>query len=64
MDVDLIFKIAAIGIVTAVLSRILYQSGKDEFAVITGIAGTAIVLMMLVGMIAKLFDTVKTMFQL
>jgi stage III sporulation protein AC len=47
-----------------VLSRILYQSGKDEFAVITGIAGTAIVLMMLVGMIAKLFDTVKTMFQL
>lgn len=64
MDVDLIFKIAAIGIITSVLSRLLYQSGKDEIAVITGIAGTVVVLLMVVGMIARLFDTVKTMFQL
>lgn len=64
MDVDLIFKIAAIGIITSVLTRILYQSGRDEIATITGIAGTAVVLLMVVGLIAKLFDTVKTMFQL
>lgn len=64
MDVNLIFKIAAIGIITAILSKLLYQSGKDEIAVATGIAGTVIVLIMLVSMIAKLFDTVKTMFQL
>lgn len=64
MDVDLIFKIAAIGIITSVLTRVLYQSGKDEIAVITGIAGTVVVLLMVVGLIAKLFDTVKTMFQL
>lgn len=64
MDVDLIFKIAAIGIITSVLSRLLYQSGKDEIAVITGIAGTVVVLLMVVGLIARLFDTVKTMFQL
>lgn len=64
MDVDLIFKIAAIGIITSVLTRILYQSGKDEIATITGIAGTVVVLLMVVGLIAKLFETVKTMFQL
>lgn len=64
MDVNLIFKIAAIGIITSVLTRVLYQSGKDEIAVITGIAGTVVVLLMVVGLIAKLFDTVKTMFQL
>ncbi|MDF2531384.1 MAG: stage sporulation protein [Clostridia bacterium] len=64
MDVNLIFKIAAIGIITSVLSRVLYQSGKDEIAVITGLAGTVVVLLMVIGMISKLFDTVKTMFQL
>jgi stage III sporulation protein AC len=64
MDISLVFKIATIGVITAILSKLLYQAGKDEIAVVTGIAGTAIVLMMLVGMIAKLFDTVKTMFQL
>jgi len=64
MDVNIIFKIAAIGIITSVLSRILYQSGKDEIAVVTGLAGTVVVLLMVIGMISKLFDTVKIMFQL
>jgi stage III sporulation protein AC len=64
MDVNLIFKIAAIGIIVAVLNRVLTQSGRDEIAMMTTLAGTVVVLLMVVGLIAKLFDTVKTMFQL
>lgn len=64
MDVNLIFKIAAIGIITAILSKLLYQSGKDEIATITSLAGTVIVLLMILSMISRLFDTVRTMFQL
>lgn len=64
MDMDLIFKIAAVGIITAILSKLLYQSGKDEIAMMTSLAGTIVVLIMVIGMIARLFDTVKTMFQL
>lgn len=64
MDVNLIFKIAAIGIITAILTKLLHQSGKDEIAVITGIAGTVVVMLMVVGLIARLFETVRTMFQL
>ncbi|MGB7604283.1 MAG: stage III sporulation protein AC [Lutisporaceae bacterium] len=64
MDIDLIFKIAAVGIITAILSKLLYQSGKDEIAMMTSLAGTIVVLIMVIGMIARLFDTVKTMFQL
>jgi stage III sporulation protein AC len=64
MDVNLIFKIAAIGIITAVLSKLLRQSDKEEIATITSLAGTVVVLLMILSMISRLFDTVKTMFQL
>lgn len=64
MDVNLIFKIAAIGIIVAILNRVLTQSGRDEIAMMTTLAGTVVVLLMIVGMISRLFDTVKTMFQL
>lgn len=64
MDVNLIFKIAAIGIVTAVLHRVLVQSDKEDIAMMTTLAGTVVVLLMIIGMISKLFDTVRTMFQL
>lgn len=64
MDINLIFKIAGIGIIVAILSKLLYQSGKDEIAMMTSLAGTIVVLIMVIGMIVKLFDTVRTMFQL
>lgn len=64
MDVNLIFKIAAIGIVVAVLTRVLNQAGKEEMAVMTTLAGTVIVLMMVISIISRLFDSVRTMFQL
>lgn len=64
LNIDLIFKIAAVGIITAILSKLLHQSEKDEIAMMTSLAGTIVVLIMVIGMIARLFDTVKTMFQL
>lgn len=64
MDVNLIFRIAAIGIVLAVLSRVLKESGREEMAMMTTLAGVVIVLMMIISMISRLFDSVRTMFQL
>ena len=64
MDINLIFKIAAIGIIVAILNRVLTQSGRDEIAMMTTLAGTVVVLLMIIGLISKLFDTVRTMFQL
>lgn len=62
MEVDLIFKIAAIGILVAVLNQVLIKSGRDEQAMLTSLAGLIIVLMMVIGEIKELFDTVKTTF--
>ena len=64
MDVDLIFKIAAIGILVAVLNQVLSRAGKDEQAMMTTLAGLVVVLMMVVREIADLFDLVKTSFHL
>lgn len=64
MEVDLIFKIAAIGIIVAVLGQLLKHSGREEQALMTTIAGLIVVLMMIVNEIAKLFDTIKTVFGL
>lgn len=64
MDVDLIFKIAAIGILVAVLNLILVRSGRDEQALLTTLAGLIVVLMMLLQQISDLFDLVKTLFSL
>ena len=63
MDVDLIFKIAAIGILVAVLNLLL-RSGREEQAMMTTLAGLVVVLMMLVQQISDLFDLVKTLFSL
>ena len=62
MDVDLIFKIAGIGIIVAVLSQLLKRTERDEQALMITIAGLVIVLLMLVGEISKLFDTIKSSF--
>ena len=64
MDIDLIFKIAAIGILVAVLNQVLSRAGRDEQAMMTTLAGLVVVLMMVVREIADLFDLVKTLFHL
>ncbi|MBQ7938284.1 MAG: stage III sporulation protein AC [Oscillospiraceae bacterium] len=64
MDVDMIFKIAAIGIIVAVLNQVLIRSGREEQAMMTTLAGLIAVLMMLIGEISSLFDTVKSVFGL
>ena len=64
MDVDLIFKIAAVGILVAVLNQVLSRAGREEQAMMTTLAGLVVVLMMVVREIADLFDLVKTLFSL
>ena len=64
MDVDLIFKIAAIGIIVAVLNQVLMRSGREEQAMMVTLAGIVVVLMMLVQQISALFDTLKSVFGL
>ena len=64
MDVDLIFKIAAVGIMVAVLNLLLVRSGREEQAMMTTLAGLVVVLMMLVQQISDLFQMVKTLFGL
>ncbi|MCI8437056.1 MAG: stage III sporulation protein AC [Lawsonibacter sp.] len=64
MEVDLIFKIAAIGILVAVLNQVLSRAGRDEQAMMTTLAGLVVVLMMVVQEIASLFDLVKDLFGL
>ena len=62
MDVDLIFKIAAIGILVAVLNQLLVRSGREEQAMMTTLAGLVVVLMMMVREISDLFDLIKSLF--
>lgn len=64
MDVDLIFKIAAIGILVAVLNQLLIRSGREEQALMTTLAGLVVVLMMVVQQISSLFELVKDLFGL
>lgn len=64
MDIDLIFQIAAIGIVVAVLNQLLQRSGREEQAMMTTIAGLIVVLMMIISQISLLFDTIKDVFNL
>lgn len=63
MEIDLIFKIAAIGIIVSILNQVLSRSGREEQATMTSLAGLVVVLMMLAQKIADLFDLVKTLFE-
>ena len=63
MDIDLVFKIAAIGIIVSILNQVLSRSGREEQATMTSLAGLVVVLMMLAQKIAELFDLVKTLFE-
>jgi len=64
MNVDLIFKIAAIGIIVAVLNQLLERSGRQEQAMMTTLAGLIVVLMMIIQQISTLFKTIKSVFGL
>ena len=64
MEVDLIFRIAAIGIIVSVLYQVLLRSGREEQATMTTLAGLIVVLMMVVQKISELFELVKTLFGL
>lgn len=62
MGVEIIFKIAGIGILTAMIGQVLKQSGKDEIATLSTLAGLIIVLVMVLSMVGDLFGTLKTIF--
>ncbi len=64
MDIDLIFKIAAIGILIAILNQLLVRAGRDDMATMATIAGLIIVLLMVVDLVANLFDSVRRIFNL
>ena len=64
MEIDLIFKIAAVGILVAVLKILLTRSGRDEQALMTTIAALVVVLIVVVQKISELFGLIKTLFQL
>ena len=63
MDIDLIFKIAAVGIIVSILNQVLSRSGREEQATMTTLAGLIVVLMILAQKIAELFNLVKQLFQ-
>ncbi len=64
VSIDLVFKIAAIGILVAVLNQLLVRSGRDDMATMVSIAGLIIVLLMVVNLVSDLFTSVKSIFGL
>lgn len=64
LDIELLFKIAGIGVLLIIIDKILKSSGKEEIAVVTNMAGIIIILMLVINLISKLFNAVRTMFQL
>ncbi len=64
MDINLIFRIAAIGIVVSVLNQLLIRSGREEQATMTTLAGLIVVLMMILTEVSLLFDTIRDLFDL
>ncbi len=64
MSIDILFKIAGVGILVAVIAQLLKQSGRDEMATIAAIVGLIIGLLMMLDMIGNLFESVRQVFQL
>lgn len=62
MSIDLVFKIAAVGIIVAILNQLLVKSGRDEQAMLTTLAGLVVVLSLVVKEIGELFDTIRSVF--
>lgn len=63
MDIELIFKIAAVGIIVSILNQVLSRTGREEQATMTTLTGLVVVLMIVAQKIADLFDLVKTLFE-
>ncbi|MBR4109876.1 MAG: stage III sporulation protein AC [Oscillospiraceae bacterium] len=64
MDIELIFRIAAVGIIVSILNQVLSRTGREEQATMTTLTGLVVVLMMVVQKISELFDLVKGLFNL
>jgi len=64
MDVDFIFKVAGIGIIVAILHQLLVRSGREEQAMLTSLSGLIVVMLMIIGKIGSLFETIKSTFNL
>lgn len=64
MDIEIIFKVAAVGLIVAVLNQLLSRSGREEYTMITTLAGLIIVLMMVVPYISSLFGYIRSVFDL
>lgn len=64
MEIDIVFRIAAVGILVAVLNQVLIRAGREEQAMMTTLAGLVVVLFWIIGYISQLFETVQTLFQL
>lgn len=64
MDIDFVFKIAAIGMLVTVLQQVLARAGRDDIATLTALSGLVIVLLMVMNLVAEFFSSVKAMFQL
>ena len=64
MQIDLLYRIAGVGVLTTVVAAILQRSGRDELATLSTVAGLAIVLLMIVSLLAELFSSVRSIFQL
>ena len=64
MEINIVFRIAAVGILVAVLHQVLMRSGREEQAMLTTLAGLVVVLFWVIQYISQLFDTVQTLFQL
>ena len=64
MDIDILFRIAAIGILVTVISQLLTRAGRDDIAMLATISGLVVVMVMVVNMISELFSSIKAMFSL
>lgn len=64
MDISIVIKIASVGILVAVLNQILIRSGRDDYAIITTLAGIAVALMMLLPQFSQLLDSAKSVFNM
>jgi stage III sporulation protein AC len=64
MNIDLIFKIAAIGIVVSVLNQVLIRAGREEMAMMTTLTGIVVVLLLVIDLVSDLFRSIKTIFRL
>ncbi|MBQ7688362.1 MAG: stage III sporulation protein AC [Clostridia bacterium] len=64
MDIEIVFKIAAVGLIIAVLNQVLIRSGREEYTMLTTLAGIVIVLMMVIPYVSELFTYVRSVFDL